>query len=222
VKKTTTFGRCDHQVKAMKKLRLKHSIFFLLTLFSVTLFAQGEEEEEVPNTLEYQFIQLKKKSNNYQQYKVVEKIKLDNYWFSVRDTLEETGAEIRSLKKEVASLNSQVGNLQNEVTEKQDSLANQAYQIEHMSFLGMDMTKTGYKTFSWVLIFALLVVVIVLYMRFSSANKVTQTTRSEFSELSNEFEEHKQRTRERETKLKRELQTEINKVEEMKSKLGGA
>jgi peptidoglycan hydrolase CwlO-like protein len=207
----------------MMKLRLNHSIFFLFLIFGTTCFAQEENDEaELPNTLEYQFIQLKKKSNNYQQYKVVEKSKLDEYWYSVRDTLTETRAEIQSLKKEVASLKSQVNSLQSNVDQKEESLAEQAYQIENMSFLGVDMTKTGYKTFSWVIIFALLAVVIVLYMRFTSANRITQTTRSEFSELSAEFEEHKQRTREKETKLKRELQTEINKVEELKTKLGEA
>jgi hypothetical protein len=38
--------------------------------------------------------------------------------------------------------------------------------------------------------------------------------------LQEEFEDHKKRTREKETKLKRDLQTEINQVEELKAKLG--
>lgn len=218
-KKTTTFEPCYYYSQDMMKFRLNNIFALLFVTFGFTVFGQTEEAE-VPNTLEYQFIQLKKKSNNYQQYKVVEKVKLDNYWFSVRDTLEETGAEISSLKQEVASLNKQVNSLQDDVTMKEESLADQAYQIENMSFLGMDMTKTGYKSLSWAIIIALIIVVIVLYMRFTSANKVTQSTRSDFSALTSEFEEHKQRTREKETKLKRELQTEINKVEDLKAKLG--
>ncbi|MCH2215601.1 MAG: hypothetical protein MK086_10550 [Flavobacteriales bacterium] len=194
--------------------------FILLVMISsVSSLGMAQEEDDIQNTLEYQFIQLKKKSNNYQQYKVVEKIRLDNYWASVNDTLIETRTEISSLNSEVSSLKSKVGTLEMELKDRESSLEDQAYQIEHMSFLGIDMTKGGYVTFSWVIIFVLLAIALVLYMRFSSANRITKTTRSEFNQLNDEFEEHKKRTRDKETKLKRELQTEINRVEELKAKM---
>ena len=91
------------------------------------------EEDDTTNTLENQFIQLKKKSNNYQQYKVVEKIRLDNYWASVNDTLIETRTEISSLNSEVSSLKSKVGALETDLADRESSLEDQAYQIEHMS-----------------------------------------------------------------------------------------
>jgi septal ring factor EnvC (AmiA/AmiB activator) len=70
------------------------------------------------------------------------------------------------------------------------------------------------------LIFALLIAALVLYFRFQSANRITQQTRKEYQTLQSEFDEHRQRTRENETKLKRDLQTEINRVEELKGKSG--
>jgi len=203
---------------------LKHFQHLILLTFAVAvpLFAVSQADEEIANTLENQFLELKKKSNNYQQFKVVDKIRLNNYWASVNDTLIETRSQINSLEKEVGNLSKSVNELKNELSEKEDSLQSQSYQIEHMSFLGLDMTKGSYITFSWILIFTLMAIVMILFMRFNAAHRVTKSTQAEFSQLNHEFEDHKKKTRDKETKLKRELQTEINRVEELKLKLGEA
>ena len=196
-------------------------IIAVIALFPFSVIAQDGEENE-PNTLENQYIQLKKKSNNYQQYKVVEQTKLDGFWSAVEDTLNENSTEINALNTEVRDLKKTVSTLETDLAERDSSLSNQAYQIEHMSFLGIDMTKGGYITFSWVIIFTLIAAVLILYFRFSSANRVTKEAKKEFSQLQEEFDEHKRKTREKETKLMRDLQTEINRVEELKGKLGEA
>lgn len=181
-----------------------------------------EDEANEPNTLENQYIKLKKKSNNYQQYKVVDKTKLDGFWSAVDDSLGENRTEINRLKTEVRDLKKNVSTLETNLAARDSSLSNQAYQIEHMSFLGIDMTKGGYITFSWVIIFVLIAAVLILYFRFTSANKTTKATKKDFGQLQEDFEEHKRKTREKETKLMRDLQTEINRVEELKGKLGSA
>ena len=196
------------------------TILFLAVAIPFSSFSQGEEQEEVPNTLENQYIELKKESNNYQAYKVVREVKLDEFWSAVADTLSEARSEISGLKAEVKDLKSNVAKLEAGIAERDSSLSEQEYQIEHMSFLGLDMTKTGYTTFTWSIIFILIISVLILYFRFNSANRVTKNTRKEYAQLQEEFEDHKKRTREKETKLKRDLQTEINQVEELKAKLG--
>jgi len=183
-------------------------------------FTQGEEQVDEPNTLENQFIELKKKSNSYQQYKVVDKTMLDGFWSSIEDTLNENSAEIKGLNTEVSSLKKKVSTLETNLAQRDSSLSNQAYQIEHMNFLGIDMTKGGYITFSWVVIFILIAAVLILYFRFTSANKTTKGAKKDLSQLQEEFDEQKRKTREKETKLMRDLQTEINRVEELKGKLG--
>ncbi len=170
--------------------------------------------------LEAQYIELKAKSNNYQIYKVVKEASMDQFWNSVADTLLMNSREIQGLNKTVGDLNAQVKSLQGQVAEKDQSMSDQAYQVEHMSFLGMDITKSSYIVLSWSIIFVLIAIALVLFFRFKNANKVTSETKSEFQALSEEFEAHKQKARENETKLKRDLQTEINLVEELKEKLG--
>jgi hypothetical protein len=195
-------------------------VIVLVCLLPFSVFSQEGDTEA--NTLENQYYELKDASNNYQIYKVVKETRLDAFWASVADTLKKTRSEISNLKAEVKSLKQNVASLEKGIAERDTSLSNQAYMIEHMDFLGMDMTKTGYTTLTWSIIFILIIGVIILYYRYNSANRVTRSIRKDFSALQEEFEEHKKRTRERETKLKRDLQTEINLVEELKTKLGEA
>ncbi len=200
-----------------------YSVLILISsLFAVTtVFAQdAESTTDKPNNLENQFQELKDNSNNYQIYKVVKETSLNSFWNSVEDTLNAGRSEISSLKAEVSNLNTEVANLKNQVSERDASLEEQEYQIEHMSFLGIGLTKATYVTFTWVLIFILLIAAVILYFRFKSANKITVNTKNEYSSLNEEFENHKKRSRETESKIKRELQTEINTVQELKQKLG--
>lgn len=220
-KKSTTFAELT--MPRTKETHMPYSRFILIAvLFALPFSGIAQQDLEEPNTLNNQFILLKKKSNNYQQYKVVEKTKLDGFWSAVEDTLNVNSAEIRGLKTEVRGLKENVSTLETNLADRDSSLNDQAYQIEHMSFLGMDMTKGGYITFSWVIIFILIAAVLILYFRFTSANKITKGAKKEFSQLQGEFDEHKRKTREKETKLMRDLQTEINRVEELKGKLGEA
>lgn len=199
-----------------------HSLF-ITVLFVVSSFtAFSQDETETPNDLQNQFQEMKSSSNNYQIYKVVKESSLDNFWKSVADTLKEDRNQIKSLKAEVDALNNEVSNLKNQVSERDASLEEQEYQIEHMSFLGMGLTKGTYVTFTWVLIFILFLAALILYFRFKSANKVTIKAKNEYKTLDEEFEAHKKRSRETESKIKRELQTEINTVQELKQKLGEA
>lgn len=198
---------------------LIYSLFFLLLFSSTYTFSQDQNNDN-ENRLENQFNTMKSSSNTYQIYKVVKTSSLDQFWKNVEDTLKIDREAIKSLKAEVAGLNGEVQDLQNEIAQREADLEEQEYQIEHMSFLGKDITKSMYITISWVIIFVLLLTSIILFFRYEAANKITQKTKNEYEELTQEFENHRKRTREMETKIKRDLQTEINTVQELKEKLG--
>ncbi|MFN2424572.1 MAG: hypothetical protein ABR572_12445 [Cryomorphaceae bacterium] len=193
--------------------------FFLSTvLFIAATGILSAQNDTSSNSLPEQYNELKSKSNNYQIYKVVKESSLDEFWGGVRDTLQAERARITSLNAEVKGLNKEVSDLKVEVATRDNQLAEQEHMIEHMSFLGIPLTKTTYITFTWILIFGLFIAALVLYFRFNSAHRITSQTRKEIQSIQEEFDTHRQRTRENETKLKRDLQTEINKVEELQNR----
>ncbi len=193
----------------------------LLTFFIAFASSLNAQDSEDTNTLPNQYDELKSSSNNYQIYKVVKETALDAFWASVRDTLKAERAEISALSNEVSALKKDVASLNTQVSERDTRLEEQEHMIEHMTFLGISLTKGTYVAFTWILIFILFAAALVLYFRFHGAHKVTASTQKEIESIQHEFESHKQRTRENETKLKRDLQTELNRVEELKAQLEG-
>jgi len=193
----------------------------LTTLVFATVISLAQADQDAaPNTLENQFEELKKKSNNYQNYEVVDRVILDKFWDNIEDSLNVQKQEISSLKKNLSSTQKNVKELESQISERDNKITEQSELIDNMSFLGIQIGKGTYVTITWAIIFVLIIVVLVVYFRFKKANKVTTETRKEFNSLQSEFEAHRQKARENETKIKRDLQTEINRVEEMKEKLG--
>lgn len=72
------------------------------------------------------------------------------------------------------------------------------------------------------IILALLIALAVMAVQHKSSKRVAVEKRNAFDEVSEELAEHKKNAREREIKIKRELQTERNLVEDMKEQLAAA
>ncbi len=204
------------KLKVLIAICIAFGTFFVSTAQTI----QTTDEEEISNDLGAQFEQLKDRSNNYQDYKVVKKSALNSLWKSVEDTLKVNRSEIHSLKGVVGDLETEVADLKRQVENRDKALDEREFQIEHMEFMGMSLTKSTYITLTWILIFILLIAVVVLWIRFKSAHSVTRNTRDELRVLQDEFDQHRKNSRDKETKLRRDLQTEINRVEELRGKFG--
>jgi len=63
----------------------------------------------------------------------------------------------------------------------------------------------------WLIIIALLVLLILFIYKFKSSNSVTKIARNNLADIEEEFEEHRRNALEREQKVRRQLQDEINK-----------
>lgn len=200
-------------------MKYKYILLVLAAFVSAMGFAQTDSTE-MPNDLEAQYLELKDESNNYQVYKVVNEVSMDNFWNSVEDSLAGNNKEISDLKKEVRALKTEVSDFKSQISERDAHIEDQNSQIENMNFLGIAISKGSYVAMTWSIILILIIIALVLFMRFNNANKVTLQTRNEHEKLVEEFEGHRQRSRETETKIKRDLQTELNRVVELKQKLG--
>ena len=199
---------------------IKSYLFLSLFLISAIGYSQTEITQDTveSNTLEAQFQRLKNESNDYQVYKVVKKVELDRFWKVVEDTLQLYKAEIENSNSKITELTTEVDQLQQEVSRLDSNLTDQEFAIHNLSFMGTDMTKSSYKTLSWIVVGILILLLIIIFIRFKSANRITQKTKLAYTDLENEFEEHRRRTREKETDIKRELQTAVNTLQELNQK----
>ena len=82
-----------------------------------------------------------------------------------------------------------------------------------IDFLGLSLSKLSYHIIVWSLILILTGLGLFAYTMFFRSNKLTVRHRKELEDLEREFERHKQAAREKQVKLKRELQTAINRLD---------
>ena len=82
---------------------------------------------------------------------------------------------------------------------------------DSMSFFGIQISKGGYNVIMWIIVLILLVLFMLFVVRFRRSNILTQEAKLALAELETEYEEHRRKSLEREQKISRKLQDELNK-----------
>lgn len=187
----------------------------LFTFFCTTIFAQTKltkkQLDELPNTIENQFIKTYGKASNWQQYKMItrpdfqtlQKNILDSV-ASLKSTLKEKQLKINEQDKNSVTLNEKIATLTSDLNEaitKEDKI----------SFIGIGMTKKSYNLVLWSIISLLFLTMLFFIFKFKSSNAITKQAKSNLAEIEQEFELHRKKSLEKEQKLRRQLQDEINK-----------
>ena len=211
------------------------SLVFVLVLHTVQ--AQTPAPQQTPpskNTLANQYNALKTKANSYQengqQYKVINVKTLDTFYKSVNDSLHVVGKklaaaragadkELIEARANVAEQEKQLKALTEETARKEQEVQKSQHLINNISFFGIDMQKQFYVILNSVVIVGLLLVLAIVLMQYKSSKRIAVEKQKAFTDIDNEFNEYKKNARERELKVKREMQTEMNRVEELKQEI---
>jgi len=209
-------------------------VFCFVTLTSVQAQLTASKPSQEALTLQQQFNGMKSQSSTYkesnQNYKVVRVSYLDSFWKNVQDSLKARERNIRQAgkateqalvkaQKDLDNQASQLKNLQEENTRKEQKLQRTSHDIASLSVFGLDMDKQFYVVLSWLVVLSLALLSGVFAFLYKKSKVITDQKISAFEDVSKELKEHKQNAREREIKIKRELQTETNKVEELKQQI---
>ncbi len=190
-------------------------LIILLFIFSLSSFSQTKKEKDNlslnSGTIDSQFEFIIRRSNKYQDYKVVK-----NNWLytlkahtldslnAVRKDLADTQLIVKKQDKEISDLKSNLNNTQNDL-DKTNS------EKDNMALFGMQMSKTSYNVLMWAIIGGLLALLILFIYKFKNSNSITKEAKHALAEIEEEFDEHRKVALEREQKVRRQLQDEINK-----------
>lgn len=187
----------------------------VLILFSIIFFfvntTQAQEWQESENTLEAQFNDVVEKSNSYQEYKVISKVKIATLQKNIFDS-------IAGLKKEIAATETEFGSHQRKIDSLSQNLSTTKSELllskekeDGIVVFGMLTSKANYNMFMWTLILILFAAGGFLLYKYLNSHKVTKATELKMAEMEIELEESRQNSIEREQQLRRKLQDEINK-----------
>ncbi|NQZ77312.1 MAG: hypothetical protein HRT61_14600 [Ekhidna sp.] len=153
-------------------------------------------------------------SETYQQFKVIPKSDLSDFWKEVNDTLSVSRGIAVDLQVKLEEQQGAIKDLEAKLDNVQAELDSSLETNDSINFLGILFSKGGYHLFVWGIIIVLAVTTALCYMMFLRSNRVTTKAKREYEDLSLELVAYKDKAREAQVKLKRELQTALNKLSE--------
>lgn len=184
---------------------------FSLFLLSISLSIYSQETTESSNSLENQFDNIYRTSSSYQVYKVISKERFQQLKLNVLDS-------IKSSKKIIDIKNNQLFIEKNKIEENKALLNNTKLALDNalksedsISFLGIQLSKTTYNISLWSIVSILFLALSFFIFKFYRSNVLTKEAQSILVDVEQEFDNHRKKSLEREQKLRRQLQDEINK-----------
>lgn len=204
------------------------SLTLLTLLFSVTIFAQTSDSDDDKlslnsGTLDNQFDYVITKSNGWrddrgQSYRVIKAYWLTDLKAHVLDSLQAFRKDLVATEITVKAQAQEIEDLKTSLSNTQSTLDKTKSEKNSMSLFGVQMSKGGYSGLMWSVIAILLALLILFIYKFKNSNAVTKEAKRALSDVEDEFEEHRKTAVEREQKVRRQLQDEINKQKTIKDK----
>jgi predicted PurR-regulated permease PerM len=192
---------------------MKKQLTFLIAVMLISWngFSQINKKFIDTGSVKNQFDYLIKKSNRYQNYKVVQSNWLEKLKKNVADTLLKSKKEIANNYKIIETQNATIDSLQKNIKNSLEKIKTLTVEKQSISFLGLQIKKARFKSILFFIIGVLVLFLVFFISKFKQSNSVTQRTKEALKELENEYNEHRTKALEREQKIMRKLQDELNK-----------
>lgn len=183
---------------------------FPLFLFSFSLSAQ-DSIQVLKNTLTEQMAEAFDKSNSYQEYKVIKKTQLASLRRNILDSVSALEKNITSQKSELTLQKNEIDSLRQNLQTTRENLTASKEKEDGIEIFGVLTSKAVYNSIMWSIVLILLFIAGFLFYRFLNSHKVTNAAQLKMAELEIELEDYRRNSLEREQKLRRKLQDEVNK-----------
>ena len=191
--------------------------FNLHTTHAQTNTANTDDQLSLDSgTIDSQFEYVFRKSGNFrgtngQAYEAVKQAWLLKLKSNVLDSLKTTYKNLEDSKNTVDGQAKEIADLKSKLTNTQTTLDQTNTEKNNMALLGMQTSKTNYNVIMWGIVAGLFALLLFFIFKFKSSNALTKGAKLKLEEVETEFEEHRRIALEREQKVRRQLQDEINK-----------
>ncbi|MGC4022228.1 MAG: hypothetical protein QM734_09925 [Cyclobacteriaceae bacterium] len=194
-------------------------IVLLLLGWALITTANAQRADAIENKslpLSERFYLMKTQSQTFQDYKVIKEYIIDGVWKICLDSVSTLKNSIVQNKKSIDSLKKELEVTKSSLESKTNSMADIVFASDHISAFGKDFTKSAFLILVSLLAVFLLVGIALLILRMSEMERFVKESKLIISNINHEFDDYKHKTVEKQIKLARELQTERNKLQELK------
>jgi hypothetical protein len=200
--------------------------FFTITLILLssfnTLQAQTETTDEDDklsldnSTINNQFEYVLKKSGDFRgtngsMYEAVKRSMLTTLQSHTNDSLNTIRKNLADTQLIVETQAKEITELKANLSKTQATLDKTTNEKNNMALFGLQMSKSSYNVLMWSIIAGLLAFLIFFIYKFKNSHLITKEAKLALEEIEEEFDEHRKTALEREQKVRRQLQDELNK-----------
>jgi hypothetical protein len=194
---------------------MKFFPLILCVLVAFSVLANDDQPAQKP--LNDQYKSLTSEVEVYDGYRMVKMYVMDRFWKTVMDSMQAEQLKRQQAELEREQLKDQIAQLNATIQKQKASVENVQFEMEHITVFGRDFTKEGFTSTVFIttgVLIALLVMSIISTRVSIGAVKEAQRL---YDSISHEFEDYKHHAVEKQIKLSRELQTQRNRLEALKT-----
>ena len=186
---------------------------YLLTIATILLTTISFAQETVvkDTSINGQFETLLRISTNYKRYKVINKEKISQLRQNVLDTIKDSQNLVAKQNVLLATEKQKIKSSQNVLNKTQLDLSASLLREDSIFLFGAALSKVNYSIILWTLILSLIGVLIYIILKLLKNNILTKEAKQNLLIVEKELAQYTKNSIEREQKLRRKLQDEINK-----------
>jgi hypothetical protein len=189
---------------------MKLYILTIATLLLTTIsFAQETIIEDT--SLNGQFEEILRISTNYKNYKVIDKEKFLQLKQNVLDSIKTSQNLVTKKNTLLQTEKENIKKAQDSLNKTQLNLGEALIKEDSISLFSVQIRKITYSVILWTLILSLISALIYVILKFLKNNILTKQAKHNLVIIEKELELHIKNAIEREQKLRRKLQDEVNK-----------
>jgi hypothetical protein len=174
--------------------------------------------ENKPHSLSERYYLMKTNSESYQDYRVIREYIMDAVWKYAMDSLTKKTNQLAETNAKIKSLEADVTRIQSNLQAKETSMNEVVFASTHINVIGKNFPKTSFLIICAVTVAALVALIFFLLTRMKLMQMFVAESKVVVASITHEFNDYKRTALDKEIKLSRELQTERNKLMELKTK----
>tara|TARA_R110000787_G_scaffold15038_2_gene46276 strand:+ start:1475 stop:2056 length:582 start_codon:yes stop_codon:yes gene_type:complete len=186
-----------------------HYLFIFALFISIAAFSQEAKKDTL--TVSEQFDRIYRISSSYQEYKVIRKTTFQGLKNNVLDSIQLIDKELQLKNQKNSILKDSLQNANNILSTLDTDMKLMITEKDSISLVGLQLNKSTYSIIVWSIIFILIITLLYFIYQFKNSYVITSEARSNLSEVEEELAIFKKKSIEREQKIRRQLQDEINK-----------
>ncbi len=174
--------------------------------------------ENKPHSLAERYYLMKTNSESYQDYRVIKEYIMDAVWKYAMDSLTKKANQLAEANSKIKSLEAEATQARADLKAKEGSMEEVLFASTHISAFGQSFSKGVFLSASAVAVGALIVVIFLLMAKIKTMQMFVAESKVIVASITHEFNDYKRNALDKEIKLSRELQTERNKLMELKTR----